>query len=325
MSTTKVIDLHAHVVLEPAFGLAGPYGPDLSDVDGVPTFRVGDYVMAPSRYRESVFMDLPKRLESMDEIGIDAQLLSPNPLTFFGGVEAQHAVPFAQATNDAMVALVSEAPGRLYGSAQVPLQDIGAACDEAERATSIGLRGVYVSTNYGTAWESTDLDPFFEKLVALDQPLFIHPATNDGRSKAPDERLHRFGLDLIVGYTYEETIIVATLVLGRVFDRHPDLDICISHGGGAIAYLVDRFDAMARRRGQPEDFREHLQNLWFDAHMEPGPARQMLVDLVGTDRMVYGTNFGGWDTPTSTDDFDAALTPNAERLLRLPGSANIAS
>jgi aminocarboxymuconate-semialdehyde decarboxylase len=59
--------------------------------------------------------------------------------------------------------------------------------------------------------------------------------------------------------------------------------------------------------------------------MEPGPARQMLVDLVGTDRMVYGTNFGGWDTPTSTDDFDAALTLNAERLLRLPGSANIAS
>jgi hypothetical protein len=39
--------------------------------------------------------------------------------------------------------------------------------------------------------------------------------------------------------------------------------------------------------------------------------------VVGTDRMVYGTNFGGWDTPTTTDDFDASLTPNAERLLRL--------
>jgi hypothetical protein len=33
--------------------------------------------------------------------------------------------------------------------------------------------------------------------------------------------------------------------------------------------------------------------------------------------MVYGTNFGGWDTPTATDDFDASLTPNAHRLLRL--------
>jgi hypothetical protein len=33
--------------------------------------------------------------------------------------------------------------------------------------------------------------------------------------------------------------------------------------------------------------------------------------------MVYGTNFGGWDTPSTTDEFDASLTPNARRLLRL--------
>ena len=38
---------------------------------------------------------------------------------------------------------------------------------------------------------------------------------------------------------------------------------------------------------------------------------------VGVDRMVYGTNFGGWDSPTTPDAFDASLTSNAERLLRL--------
>jgi len=29
---------------------------------------------------------------------------------------------------------------------------------------------------------------------------------------------------------------------------------------------------------------------------------------VGIERMVYGTNFGGWDTPATTDEFDASLT-----------------
>ena len=29
--------------------------------------------------------------------------------------------------------------------------------------------------------------------------------------------------------------------------------------------------------------------------------------------------FGGWDTPTRTSAFDASLTPNAEKLLRLGG------
>ena len=161
---------------------------------------------------------------------------------------------------------------------------------------------------------------FYRTLVALDLPLFIHPATNDGRAKAPDKRLNRFGLDLIVGYTHEETITAATMILGGVFDRHPDLDICISHGGGAIAYLVERFDSMARFARRSTGFGDQLRHFWFDAHMEPGPARELLVDLVGTERMVYGTNFGGWDTPAEIDSFDASLTPNARRLLRLDRS-----
>jgi aminocarboxymuconate-semialdehyde decarboxylase len=311
-----VMDLHAHVVLEGAFGAAGEYGPELADDDGTAFFRVGDYVMKPSRYRGSVFMDVDKRLGEMDDVGIDMQMLSPNPLTFFGGIEAQTATSYARVTNDAMVALVADQP-RLLGSGQVALQDVAGACAEAERAKGLGLVGIYVSTNYGVDFDDPQLDDFYRTLVALDLPLFIHPATNDGRSKAPDDRLHRFGLDLIVGYTYEETVTAATLILGKVFDRHPELDICISHGGGAIGFLVQRFDAMARRRDRPTDFAEKLGNLWFDAHMEPGPSRDLLIDLVGTDRMVYGTNFGGWDTPTETDDFDLSLTPNARRLLRL--------
>ena len=48
-------------------------------------------------------------------------------------------------------------------------------------------------------------------------------------------------------------------------------------------------------------------------------ALDLLIDAVGRDRVVYGTNFGGWDTPTSTSELDASLTPNAETLLRLGG------
>ena len=83
------------------------------------------------------------------------------------------------------------------------------------------------------------------------------------------------------------------------------------------AFLAQRFDAMAAFQGRESDFTAALRALWFDAHMDDGPARDFVAAVVGTDRMVYGTNFGGWDTPAATDDFDASLTPNAERLLRL--------
>ena len=41
-------------------------------------------------------------------------------------------------------------------------------------------------------------------------------------------------MSIMLGYAYEETLAVATLIIGGVLDRHPDLDICISHGGGAM-------------------------------------------------------------------------------------------
>ena len=322
MSDLGAVDLHAHVVLEGAFGAAGAHGPELGDDDGTAFFRVGEYVMKPSPYRGSVFMDVDLRLQRMDASGIGVQMLSPNPLSFCGGIGSTDAVALARATNDAMAALVVAHP-RLLGAAQLPVQSIAGACEEAARAKELGLVGVYLGTNYGIAWDADELDPLYRTLVDLDLPLFVHPATNDGNTRAPDGRLHRFGLDLVVGYTYEETLTTAAFVLGGVLDRHPELDVCISHGGGAAAFLVDRFDSMSRFRRQPAEFADGLRRLWFDAHMEDGSARDLLIDIVGTERMVYGTNFGGWDTPPAADDFDRSLTPNAERLLRLDLSGSM--
>ncbi len=315
---TQVIDLHAHVVFEDAFGTAGRHGPELGEADGVSFFRVGEYVRSPMGYRGSLFVDVEKRLRAMDRVGIERQLLSPNPLTFFGRIDAASATDFARATNDAMAELVARYPARLLGSAALPLQDPDAASNELQRAVEdLGLLAGYVGTDYGFTLDDSRLDDFYRTLVELDVPLLLHAATNDGIGGPADDRLTRFGLDLIVGYTYEETLAAAALILGGVFDRHPDVDICISHGGGAIAFLAQRFDAMASFAGGEADFGSALRRLWFDSHMGAGPARDMVTSVVGTDRMVYGTNFGGWDSPTATDEFDAGLTQNAERLLRL--------
>ncbi len=74
---------------------------------------------------------------------------------------------------------------------------------------------------------------------------------------------------------------------------------------------------MAAFRRSDVDLVAGLRRLWFDSHLEPGPALDLVVETVGADRMVFGTNFGGWDTPTEITDFDRSLTPNARRLLRL--------
>ena len=316
---TGVFDLHAHVVLEDAFGCAGDFGPFHGvDDQGREWFGVGEYRMAPMRYRGSVFMDVDRRVAAMDALGIDRQLLSPNPLTFFGRIPAPEAIGFARATNDAMAALVAGRSDRFLGAAQLPLQDPRAAVHELDRAIDgLGLSAAYVGSDYGFGFDDRRLDDVFARLVELDVPLFVHGVTNDGIGPPPDERLRRHGLDLIVGYTYEETMTAAALVLGGVLDRHPALDVCISHGGGAIAFLAQRFESMAAFRRTDVDLVTGLRRLWFDNHLEPGPALDLVVATVGVDRMVFGTNFGGWDTPTRISDVDRSLSPNARRLLRV--------
>jgi aminocarboxymuconate-semialdehyde decarboxylase len=61
-----------------------------------------------------------------------------------------------------------------------------------------------------------------------------------------------------------------------------------------------------------------LKRLWFDAHTAESRALDLLADIVGRDRLVYGTNFAGWDQPEADElsTLGVELAPNARRLLR---------
>ncbi len=321
----RVIDLHAHVVLEEGFGKAGKFGPELAkDENGVPFFRIGDYQMKPMEYRGTIFMDTGKRLERMDRDGIDLQMLSPNPLTMFHHIPANIAVDFCRIQNDAMANLVAKHPHSFVGAACLPMQDIDAAMVELTRAVKeLGLVAAYTGTHYPFNLDDPKMDDFYRLLVELDVPLFLHPASSGGDKGPEDPRLNRFNLTILLGYPYEELVACSSILFGGVFERHPDVDICISHGGGGMAYFIDRFIGMTQFGAWvPESIRENgfqamLHKLWFDAHVDGEPAHKRLVEVMGTDRLVYGTNFGGWDTPAPANEFAASLTPNAQRLLRL--------
>jgi aminocarboxymuconate-semialdehyde decarboxylase len=327
IKTAKTIDIHAHLVLEETFGAAGVHGPELTTAaDGRPLFRAGGYRLHGVRYRGSPFMDLDLRIAAMDKAGIDFQVLSPNPLTYFHFVDTPSAVGFCRRQNDVTATKILPYAGRLAAFAGLPMQDPGAAADELTRAVGeLGLWAPYVGTEFGIRLDSAALDPFYRRCVELNVPLFLHPAPAgiDGPPAFP--AVNYFDLDLLVGFANAETIAVATLIFGGVLDRHPDLDICISHGGGAIAFLAGRFAEAARKRPwssgamrEPDAFLARLKRFWFDNHVHDPRALALLTERVGPDRLVLGTNFAGWDQPEVLKGHDAPayLADNARRLLR---------
>ena len=324
LDDAATIDVHAHAVLEQTMGTAGGYGPELGH-EAAPRFRVGDYELHGVRYRGSPFMDPELRISAMDAAGIDYQVLSPNPLTYFHFIEPELARKFCRIHNDSLASIVAKHPTRLGACAAVPMQDIGFAIEEMQRTvTELGMFGAYIGTDFGTPLNDTSLDPFFEAVCRLDVPLFIHPAPAGIDGPAGDANLRQFDLDIIVGFAAQETISVCTLIYGGVLTKHPTLDICMSHGGGATGYLFGRMAMAARKRPWASEelrkdgaFETLLHRLWFDIHVHDDASVDLLTSKVNTGKLVFGSNFAGWDQHVgNVRSLAERYTDNAKRLLR---------
>ena len=327
IETAAVIDLHAHVRLQATNGAAGRHGPEFgTDADGKPWYRVGNYKLIGVKHTGSPFTDPDLRLTAMREAQIDFQVLSPSPLTYFHHIEPEEALAFCQRHNDAMAELVRAYPDKLGGLAALPMQDAAAARDELVRAVrELGLWGAAIGTEFSQPLHSPTLDPFYATLVELDVPLFIHPAPAGIDGPPGDPNLKRFDLDIIVGFGAQEAIAVSTLIFGGVLDRHPSLDVWISHGGGSIPVMAGRLAQAAMKRpwataAHKKDgaFESLLSRLWFDTHVSDERALGLLKQVVGTDHLVFGTNFAGWDQSGGGHHgpVDARFAANARRLLR---------
>jgi aminocarboxymuconate-semialdehyde decarboxylase len=205
------------------------------------------------------------------------------------------------------------------------MQEVSAACEELERAVStLGLKGAMIGTDIPQGFACQSLDPFYQKLTDLDVPLFIHASSTDGVNGLKDDRLSLHNFSLSLGYAQEETLAVAQLLLGGVLDRHPALDICISHGGGTAAFLAEKIDQLAQidpaaSEGVKQNgFGHELKKLWFDTHVKGEVAATALRHYAHEEKLVLGTNLGGFDTPEALRADAVSLSQNARRLLRLP-------
>jgi predicted TIM-barrel fold metal-dependent hydrolase len=92
---------------------------------------VGDQRFRPMEAR---LWDPQLRLAWLDAAGIDAQLVCATPIMFGYAWPAAAAATWCARMNDLATGFCAADPRRLQALAQVPLQDIDAACREVTRA-----------------------------------------------------------------------------------------------------------------------------------------------------------------------------------------------
>lgn len=320
MSRARRIECHTHVVPPETLGKAGKYGPEIVFEGEERILKVGKYRSRPSSMRKGTESGLTplERVALMDRLGIDMMGITISPL-FYMYWAGQEGITFAKAQNDALAGFCAEAPDRYFFMPTLPLQDMGATTDEFDRSVGeLGGRAINLATGdiAGRYLDDDYFRPLYERAVAYDVPLFLHPYPLGISAQEDAPREDRYNLSWIVGYISQESEAVAQLIFGGVLDDFPGLKVCLPHGGGMIpyqfgrlAYAADKMpDVLARKR--PLD--QYLKNFYFDLVVHDLRARKFLVDIMGADNLIVGSNYGGWDKVNAFDFLDELALDEGE-------------
>jgi aminocarboxymuconate-semialdehyde decarboxylase len=268
--------------------------------------------------------DPSARIKALDEMEIDVQAISPSPILLFYWEEAAVAAHFSRRQNEAIQAVVRKHPDRFIGFGSVPLQSVADSIVIAEEAKSMGLKGLEIGNAVGDRpLDDPAFEPFFEAAQRLDMLLFVHPL--EGGLDADDPLSPVLGN--VLQFTFRTTMMIERMILKGMFEKYPNLRLCLSHGGGLLAFNIWRLDHSYGLRPElkkvlPRKPSEYLKRLYFDTIVHAVSVLEYLVKAVGADRVVIGT-----DNPMAMGDFDcvrkvkALQLPDIERDLVLGGNA----
>jgi len=246
--------------------------------------------------------DPAARIKALDEMKIDVQAISPSPILLFYWEEAAVAAHFSRRQNEAIHAVVEKHPDRFVGFGSVPLQSVADSVAIAEEAKSMGLKGLEIGNAVGDKpLDDPSFEPFFEAAQRLDLLLFVHPL--EGGLDRDDPLAPILGN--VLQFTYRTTMMVERMIIKGMFERYPNLRLCLSHGGGLLPFNIWRLDHSYGLRAElkksvPRKPSEYLKKIYFDSIVHSTAALQYLVHVAGADRVVIGTDY-----PMAMGDFDA--------------------
>ncbi len=270
---------------------------------------------APTRPLSPKLRDAEKRLEWLDGQNIDAQVTGGWLDSFGYELPAAEGAEWSRFLNEFMMK-GTEDIDRLTPLATVPLQNGALAAEVLEEAMSAGFAGAMIGTqphgNSGNL-DDADLDPFWDAASSLGATIYLHPMFGCG-----DARLLDYDMMNAVGRGVDTTTAVSRLLFSGHFLKYPGLNFVLSHGGGAIPYIMGR---LVRNhdihRDELADPMEGFKTLYFDTVLFDPETLKYLCQLAGTDKVVLGSDYPfpiGDPQPTKVVT-DAGLGEPATRMI----------
>lgn len=289
------IDTHAHIL--------PPTWPDLATKYGDDRFPV--MVQADGRhriYKDGKFFrevwanafDPEVRIADYAKFGVDVQVVSTVPVLFSYWAKPSQALELHRHLNDHTAGLCRSYPRHYAGIGTVPLQSPRLAVQELERCMDqLGLQGVQIGSHVND-WnlDAPELFEFFQAASELGAAILVHPWDMMGAASMP-----KYWLPWLVGMPAEQSRAACCLIFGGVLERLPALKVCFAHGGGSFPYTIGRIEHGFNMRpdlvatDNPRNPRDYLGRVYFDSWVADPRALRYLLDTVGHERIMLGTDY----------------------------------
>ncbi|WP_156761603.1 amidohydrolase family protein [Microbacterium karelineae] len=292
-----IVDAHTHFLPSGYPDDAPSCFPRMDPIDGSDDLLlVFDQMRFPAK---QVFFEAEKRIEAQEASGTSAEVVSPMPPLLRYDLPAADGLALARHVNDFAAALSSHDPERIIALGMVPMQDPEAAAGELRAIRDRGLAGVEIASNIlGRSIGDARFLPFFQEAERLGLAVFVHAMPS------PIDRLPASATGTyVVGI--EGMYAAASLILGGTAAACPDLRLSFSHAAGGFAMSLPRANYFwggswneeprdLERAVMPDDGPsplEYARRFYYDSMVFDRRAIRYLVDLLGADRLLIGSDF----------------------------------
>jgi 2,3-dihydroxybenzoate decarboxylase len=285
--------------------------------------------------------DSDQRIAAMDDAGIDIFVLSETSPGVQAEKDASLAVQRAHESNDYMQALIKQHPDRYRGFAHLAMQDVQAARDELKRCVEeFGFLGAMINGQTNGAYlDDKCYDPFWQRAVELNVPVYIHPA--DPHIQPWVIRDYPVLQGTVLGWTTDNASHFMRLLFSGLFDRFPDLTIILGHMGETLPYILWRIDSRYATMNNMSGLKKEKPSDYFRSNLIitttgvcQDSALQCAIAEMGDDRVLFSVDYPYEDAKQAADWIEnTPLTDqaqreklcykNAERVLRLGASTQV--
>ncbi|MAH97760.1 MAG: 2-amino-3-carboxymuconate-6-semialdehyde decarboxylase [Euryarchaeota archaeon] len=234
------------------------------------------------------------RIRDCSKTDVDIQVLSTLPALFSYWANDIECLLLSEFLNNHIHSVINEYPQDFIGLGTIPMQNTDLAIKEMDRCiNNLNFPGIQIGSNINQKnLSNKEFHPIFEHAEKINCSIFIHPWEMLGQNN-----MKKYWLPWLVGMPAETSRAVASIILGGILEKFPNLKIAFAHGGGSFPFNIGRIDHGFNVRPDlcatdntilPSNY---LKNFYVDSLVHDEETLSFLINKIGYNRIALGSDY----------------------------------